>query len=469
MGGGGVMVNQIPAPNQPAGTCLPSSAFCILLSAFRFLHSAFYLLPSTFCFPHPPLLQSLRVLSRFPYASRTSRHRLRFRGASRPFHRVPMPRTQPHSRPGIDRVRRRPDQWPRRQERLAPSSRRRKNHSRNHRAPAHPRRSRIHSSRGPLRRRRRHRHQQTRRHDRARRRRRNLRHARQRAPRPRPVSFAVRRSLASRHRASPGQGNFRRNSRRQKRRRSRQTRRSLPPAQSEKNLHRPRAGPAQGKKRPHRAGHRPRPYPSHAHGGGAQDLARRRHDQSPRRPHRLAFPRHHRQYHARRSPTPHWPHASDSCALLRSQTSRRRRHALRCRRPTPCRENGAASARPQFSPCRPTRHPLLRRNLPHPASNVRSKVGKPSSSPSTSSTSSSPFSTAATSSSLLWIKPTSKSSTTNFPRKSATSANSPTFLSVSASCWTLPTVSATASNSSRTPPSISFSPSFAATKTKLSP
>src|SRR3984893_3302848 len=354
-------LNSFPVP------LFARSAFCLPPSVFRIPHSDFYFLPSVilppafrtplsaFCLLPFPLLQSFRVFTRFRYPSRTRRLRLRFRRASRPFHRRPLSRTQPHSRPGIDRLRRRSDRWQRRQQRRAPSPRRRKNHSRNSRPRAHPRGSRPHPSRCPLRRRRRHRHQQTRRHDCSRWRRSNLRHARQRAPRPRPVSFAIRRSAASRHRSPLGQGNFRRDSRRQERRRPRQARRSFPPAESKKNLSRSRAGLAQGKKRPHRAGHRPRSHPSHPHGCRTQGLARRRHGQSSRRAHRLGFPRHHRQHHARRSPTAYRPHASDSCALFRAQTSRRWRHALRCRRPIACRKNGTARARPQFSPCCQTR------------------------------------------------------------------------------------------------------------------
>src|SRR6266481_7499430 len=127
----------MPALQERNSLALPS-VFCLLLSAFRF--------------QPPPLLQSFRVFIRFRHASRTPRLRLRFRRASRPLHRLPLPRAQSHSRPGIDRVRPRPNQWPRREERLAASSRRRKNHSRNHRAPAHPRRSRINPARCPLRR-----------------------------------------------------------------------------------------------------------------------------------------------------------------------------------------------------------------------------------------------------------------------------------------------------------------------------
>src|SRR6266446_7289628 len=85
----------MPALPERNSLALPS-VFCLLPSAFNVL----------------PLLQSLRAFTLFRYPSRTRRLRLRFRRASRPLHRRPMPRAQPHSRPGIDRVRPRPNQWP---------------------------------------------------------------------------------------------------------------------------------------------------------------------------------------------------------------------------------------------------------------------------------------------------------------------------------------------------------------------
>jgi len=238
----------------------------------------------------------------------------------------PLPRTQPDARAGTHRVRPGAHRWESSKQRRAASSQGPKNHRRNHGAAAHRRCSRIDSARCALRRRRRNRHQQGRGHDRSCRRGKRLRTlvnallGRGKRLRRRAIRCGRESCIGwtKKPRSDPCGKNDAAHAK-------------MGEAFRQRAVKKTYIALVQGileEKSAASSWPLARPYPSHTHDDGAQIMARRGHRESARGPHGLESSRQDRQHDAGGSPTPHRAHASDSSALLRTETSGRWRYLV---------------------------------------------------------------------------------------------------------------------------------------------